>query len=128
MTTLEDGTSTPAKKRGAFKIKKSVRIEVPVAPVTKAAKHENDSRSMCPESGKSVDYNSAFQYNLACQFYTEDYRRAAEAHRQVRKYVKSWVKPGMKMIDICSQLEATSRRLIGEMGLEAGLAFPPAAR
>jgi methionine aminopeptidase len=30
----------------------------------------------------------------------KDFRRAAEAHRQTRKYVKSWVKPGMTMIDI----------------------------
>uniref|UniRef100_A0A8R1DRX6 Methionine aminopeptidase 2 n=1 Tax=Caenorhabditis japonica TaxID=281687 RepID=A0A8R1DRX6_CAEJA len=54
----------------------------------------------------------------------QDYRRAAEAHRQVRKYVKSWIKPGMSMIDICERLETTSRRLIKESGLEAGLAFP----
>lgn len=30
----------------------------------------------------------------------QDYRRSAEAHRQVRKYVKSWIKPGMTMIEI----------------------------
>lgn len=29
-----------------------------------------------------------------------DFRQAAEAHRQVRKYVKSWIRPGMTMIDI----------------------------
>lgn len=51
-------------------------------------------------------------------------RLAAEAHRQVRKYVQSWIKPGMKMIDICERLEQTSRALINEKGLEAGLAFP----
>ncbi|XP_047145975.1 uncharacterized protein LOC100199352 isoform X1 [Hydra vulgaris] len=51
-------------------------------------------------------------------------RLAAEAHRQVRKYVQSFIKPGMKMIDICETLESTSRKLINEKGLEAGLAFP----
>jgi methionyl aminopeptidase len=30
----------------------------------------------------------------------KDLRQAAEAHRQTRKYVQSWIKPGMKMIDI----------------------------
>ncbi|WKY04278.1 hypothetical protein Q1695_005345 [Nippostrongylus brasiliensis] len=54
----------------------------------------------------------------------QDYRRSAEVHRQVRSYVKSWVKPGMTMIEICERLEACSRRLIKENGLEAGLAFP----
>lgn len=29
-----------------------------------------------------------------------DFRQAAEAHRQVRRYVKSWIKPGLTMIDI----------------------------
>lgn len=29
-----------------------------------------------------------------------DFREAAEAHRQVRKYVMSWIKPGMTMIEI----------------------------
>lgn len=29
-----------------------------------------------------------------------DFRQAAEAHRQVRAYVMSWIKPGMTMIEI----------------------------
>lgn len=51
-------------------------------------------------------------------------RLAAEAHRQTRKYIRDWVRPGMSMIQICEELETTARRLIGEKGLEAGLAFP----
>ncbi len=51
-------------------------------------------------------------------------RRAAEAHRQTRKHIREWVRPGMKMIDICEELEKTARALIGEDGLRAGLAFP----
>ena len=53
-----------------------------------------------------------------------DVRQAAEAHRQVRKYMQSYIKPGMKMIDICERLEDAARKLIKENGLEAGLAFP----
>uniref|UniRef100_A0A2K5QX66 Methionine aminopeptidase 2 n=1 Tax=Cebus imitator TaxID=2715852 RepID=A0A2K5QX66_CEBIM len=30
-----------------------------------------------------------------------DFREAAEAHRQVRKHIMSWIKPGMTMIEIC---------------------------
>ncbi|XP_011306767.1 methionine aminopeptidase 2 [Fopius arisanus] len=55
--------------------------------------------------------------------YTEA-RHAAEAHRQTRKHIMNWVKPGMTMIEICNELESTARRLIGEDGLKAGLAFP----
>lgn len=57
------------------------------------------------------------------EFY-KDLRQAAEAHRQTRKYVMSWIKPGMKMIDIAEKLEACSRQMIKENGLAAGLAFP----
>ncbi|XP_004309911.1 PREDICTED: methionine aminopeptidase 2B-like [Fragaria vesca subsp. vesca] len=51
-------------------------------------------------------------------------RRAAEVHRQVRKYIRSILKPGMLMTDLCETLENTVRRLISENGLEAGIAFP----
>ncbi|XP_070296025.1 methionine aminopeptidase 2-like [Salvelinus sp. IW2-2015] len=53
-----------------------------------------------------------------------DFRQAAEAHRQVRNYINTWIKPGMTMINICERLEDCSRRLIKENGLKAGLAFP----
>ncbi|KAL0277878.1 UNVERIFIED_CONTAM: hypothetical protein PYX00_005002 [Menopon gallinae] len=51
-------------------------------------------------------------------------RHAAEAHRQTRKHMMKFIKPGMTMIEICEELEKTARRLIGENGLKAGLAFP----
>lgn len=54
----------------------------------------------------------------------QEIRQAAEAHRQTRKYIRDWIKPGMTMIEICEELESTARRLIGENGLQAGLAFP----
>ena len=57
----------------------------------------------------------------------DDLRRAAEVHRQVRKYAQSFIKPGMKIMDICNQIEATNRKLIEASGLEAGIAFPTGA-
>nr|XP_002738650.1 PREDICTED: methionine aminopeptidase 2-like isoform X1 [Saccoglossus kowalevskii] len=53
-----------------------------------------------------------------------DIRQAAETHRQVRKYVQGFLKPGLQMIDICERLETAGRKLINENGLKAGLAFP----
>jgi len=41
-----------------------------------------------------------------------------------RQFMQKWIRPGMKMIDICEKLESTARALIGEKGLDAGLAFP----
>ncbi|VDN27043.1 unnamed protein product, partial [Gongylonema pulchrum] len=71
---------------------------------------------MTNEEKKSLDASYEEVY--------KDFRRAAEAHRQTRKFVRSWIKPGMTMIEICERLEAHSRRMINENGLKAGLAFP----
>lgn len=68
------------------------------------------------EEARTLDRLHNDMYNEA--------RQAAEAHRQTRKYIQSWVKPGMTMIEICEELEKTARALIGENGLKAGLAFP----
>uniref|UniRef100_A0A914CUZ3 Methionine aminopeptidase 2 n=1 Tax=Acrobeloides nanus TaxID=290746 RepID=A0A914CUZ3_9BILA len=71
---------------------------------------------MTNEEKKALDHSYEEIY--------KEFRRGAESHRQTRKYVKSWIKPGMTMIDICERLEAHSRRMIQENGLVSGLAFP----
>ncbi|KAJ1562248.1 Methionine aminopeptidase 2B, partial [Cladochytrium tenue] len=53
-----------------------------------------------------------------------DIRRAAEVHRQVRRYAQKVIKPGMSMIEICELVENGTRALIEANGLEAGIAFP----
>ncbi|MFH4974970.1 hypothetical protein AB6A40_001679 [Gnathostoma spinigerum] len=83
-------------------------------------KPENDERTalnrMTVEEKKALDTSYEEIY--------KDFRRGAEAHRQTRKYVQSWLKPGLTMFEICERLEAHSRRMINEHGLDAGLAFP----
>jgi methionyl aminopeptidase len=44
--------------------------------------------------------------------------------RQVRAHIAGVAKPGVRMIDLCEQLEGCVRQLIEEKGLEAGIAFP----
>ena len=39
-------------------------------------------------------------------------RQAAEAHRQTRQFMQKWIRPGMKMIDICEKLESTATRTV----------------
>ncbi|GFQ00052.1 methionine aminopeptidase 2b [Phtheirospermum japonicum] len=51
-------------------------------------------------------------------------RQAAEVHRQVLKYMKTIIKPGMLMTNLCETLENTVRKLISENGLQAGITFP----
>lgn len=36
-------------------------------------------------------------------------RKAAEVHRQVRRYAQSFIKPGIKLIDMCTMLEEKVR-------------------
>ncbi|CDF35552.1 methionyl aminopeptidase [Chondrus crispus] len=56
----------------------------------------------------------------------ESVREAAEVHRQVRAYMKDYIKPGVKLIDMCERLENASRALIGakDGDLSRGVAFP----
>lgn len=51
-------------------------------------------------------------------------RRAAEVHRQVRKYVRKTIKPGMTMTEIAECVEDGTRALVEENGLESGVGFP----
>ena len=41
-------------------------------------------------------------------------RRAAEVHRQVRKYARKFIRPGMRMIDIAEGIENGVRALVEE--------------
>ncbi|EME30862.1 Methionine aminopeptidase 2B [Galdieria sulphuraria] len=60
---------------------------------------------------------------LESDFYNS-FRRAAEAHRRVRQYILPYIKPGIKLIDMCERLENASRTFIEEDELKAGIAFP----
>ncbi len=51
-------------------------------------------------------------------------RQAAEVHRQVRSYAQSFIKPGIKLADMCQMLENKNRELIQEDGLSRGIGFP----
>ena len=53
-----------------------------------------------------------------------DLRGAAEVHRQVRRWMQSWVRPGLQLMTITNRVEAKIRELIDEKGLAAGQAFP----
>eukprot|EP01100_Stratorugosa_tubuloviscum_P012115 TRINITY_DN55_c0_g6_i1.p1 TRINITY_DN55_c0_g6~~TRINITY_DN55_c0_g6_i1.p1 ORF type:complete len:496 (-),score=218.66 TRINITY_DN55_c0_g6_i1:252-1739(-) len=53
-----------------------------------------------------------------------DARLGAEVHRQVRKYAQSFIRPGIRLIDMCNQIEDKVKELIVAKGLEAGHGFP----
>ena len=51
-------------------------------------------------------------------------RKGAECHKQIRKYAQRFIKPGMKMIDICIELEKMLKFITNARGLESGQSFP----
>ena len=51
-------------------------------------------------------------------------RKGAECHRQIRKYAQRFIKPGMKMIDICIELEKMLKFITNAHGLDIGQSFP----
>ncbi|KAK3996738.1 MetAP 2 [Cladorrhinum sp. PSN332] len=67
--------------------------------------------------------------NLKSEF-LNDYRHAAEAHRQTRQWAQKNIKPGKTMIEIAEGIEDSVRALVGHQGLEegdalkAGMGFP----
>ncbi|KAL3476776.1 peptidase M24, structural domain-containing protein [Aspergillus californicus] len=62
--------------------------------------------------------------------FLNDYRKAAEVHRQVRKWTQENVKPGYTLTEIAEGIDDGVRALLGHAGLEpgdslkAGLGFP----
>lgn len=48
----------------------------------------------------------------------ESLREAAEVHRQVRSFANSIIKPGIRLIDMCEQIEEMNRKLVKENGME----------
>ncbi|SOV19189.1 methionine aminopeptidase 2 [Plasmodium sp. gorilla clade G2] len=84
--------------------------------------------------GEILEYNN---YNLSGQSlqekkereklsidYYEDLRKAAECHRQVRKHMQAFIKPGKKMIDIAQETERKTKELILAQKLKCGWGFP----
>ena len=51
-------------------------------------------------------------------------RRAGEVHRQVRKYAREHIKPGMTMTEIADMIEDTVRALVEADGQLRGIGFP----
>jgi len=64
------------------------------------------------------DKEKPLEYDYDCM------RKAAECHRQVRKYAQSFIRPGLKLTKIVTDIENAVRRLIKANKAEAGVAFP----
>ncbi|KAI2936736.1 hypothetical protein CBS147343_814 [Aspergillus niger] len=52
--------------------------------------------------------------------FLQEYRQAAEVHRQVRQYAQKTIKPGQTLTEIAEGIEESVRALTGHQGLEEG--------
>lgn len=106
---------------------KLVAPSVPIVEQFKDGKFPEGEIMQYPDATTAKDRFTSEEKRALDRMHLDIYnelRLAAEAHRQTRQYMQKWIKPGMSMIEICEELENTARRLVGEKGLEAGLAFP----
>jgi len=55
--------------------------------------------------------------------FLNDYRKAAEVHRQVRQHAQTIAKPGISMSELATEIEDGVRALTGHQGLETGAAL-----
>ncbi|KAF9419181.1 Methionine aminopeptidase 2 [Podila epigama] len=122
--------ATPGKKKKkkSKKKKKVKQTEPPTIPVSalfpnkiypvgELCDYKDDNLwRTTDEEKRALERQNFNQYN--------DARRAAEVHRQVRKYARKSIKPGMTMIEICELIENGTRNLVEANGFEAGIGFP----
>lgn len=54
----------------------------------------------------------------------QDLRKAAECHRQARRNIQQILKPGIRLLDICTGIEDDIVKIFGRNDMTAGIAFP----
>ena len=96
----------------------------PVGELQKYPENTNTARTTSEE----LRYRS--RQNLEDPVFLNDYRKAAEVHRQVRHWVQETVKPGQTLNDVAVGIEDSVRALLGNDGLgpgdtlKSGMGFP----
>lgn len=124
------GQEKEKKKKKKQKKKESKQLKHQTIPPS--IKVESLFNNIYPQ-GENILYNDSLKRETSSEkiqaekLLFEDYNEArlcAEVHRQVRKHAQETIKPGMTMIQICEIIENTTRTLINQNGLHAGIAFP----
>lgn len=98
--------------------------QYPVGEIQSYASVENTARTTAEE----IRYVS--RRNLEDESFLNDYRKAAEVHRQIRRWVQGTVRPGQTLSEIAVGIDDGVRALLDNPGLQSGsglrsgLAFP----
>ena len=94
------------------------RSALPPYPIGEIQNHPLESNTY-RISSEELRAQERIQQNLY-----DKLRHASEVHRQVRHYAQSFIKPGIKLVDMCTRLEECNRKLVQENGLQRGIGFP----
>ncbi|TMW69295.1 hypothetical protein Poli38472_001451 [Pythium oligandrum] len=105
------------------------QTEPPTIPVAKLFPNGNfPIGEIQDQPGDFNTYRSTSEEKRALDREMEDLyntmRHASEVHRHVRKFAQSIIQPGIRLIDMCEQLENKNRELVQEAGLGRGIGFP----
>ena len=131
------------KKRKKSNKKKKKKVATAAAPLTSILEQSSPPRvplsdlfptGQYPE-GEVQIYNAKAPRTVAAELryearllandetFLQKYRKAAEAHRQARRWVQETVKPGHTVLSVAEGVEDAVRALLGHDGLETGDAY-----
>jgi methionyl aminopeptidase len=146
---IPEETKKPRKKRGSRK--KAQPKECPRAQDNSAIRllgnwADGPYKQTCPPTvplskqaetwaeGEIINYQNENSWRTTSEekrelerMLTIDYeaaRKAAECHRQVRKWAQTVLRPGLELFEFVESLEDKTRTLLEGDGLDAGVGFP----
>src|SRR5271170_6786050 len=74
--------------------------------------------------GKKNNHNNNSKFNhITNNQCLTSLRKAAQVHRETRKYIQEILKPGIKLLDICEKIEDKILKLF-ELDPKGGIGFP----
>ncbi len=134
--TVEGAAKKKKKNKKKSKKKKTPKVQSDPPRVPVANLFPNDTYP----TGEEVEYLNDNAYRTTSeekrhldrtrQDFLTEYRHGAEVHRQVRKWARNNIKPGMTLHEAANGIEDATRALTGHQGLEegdqlvAGVGFP----
>lgn len=99
-------------------------------PPGEYVEYSNDGKDENLQRTTNEELRYLSRLHIDDEKFLNDYRKAAEVHREVRQWVQQTVKPGQTLREIAEGIEDGVRALLGHQGLEpgdsliAGMGFP----
>ncbi|KAF3907340.1 hypothetical protein ABW20_dc0108176 [Dactylellina cionopaga] len=81
---------------------------------------EGEVQSYTKARTRAAEARYEARQNLEDDLFLQNYRKAAEVHRQTRRWVQESVRPGQSLFEIAEGIEDSVRALLGHTGLEPG--------